>query len=138
MRLTFILLFLAGTLSLHAQTEEDSMSKISTCLNYYLDGGTQNDFDILQKAFHSTATMRYIGGENYQDVNAVEFFKSRMKPGPAQDRKTRIVSIDVTGNAASAKIEIEYPTFYFYDYMHVLLINGEWKIVSKIFYKKEK
>ena len=45
--------------------------------------------------------------ETRKEVNAIEFFKSRMKPGPKQDRKTRIVSINVTGNAANAQVEIE-------------------------------
>lgn len=106
-------------------------------LNYYLEGGTNNDFETLKKAFHSTATMKYLG-EEYKEVNALEFFESRMKPGPKQNRKTRIIYSDISGNAANAKLEIEYPTFTFIDYMNLLLIDGEWKIVSKIFYKQEK
>lgn len=61
-----------------------------------------------------------------------------MKPGSAQNRKTRIVSIDATGHVAQAKLEIEYDTFYFHDYMQLLKMDGEWKIISKTFYKQNK
>jgi len=66
------------------------------------------------------------------------FFSENMRPGPRQDRITRIKSIDISGNSASAHIEIEYPTFSFMDYMHLLKFDDEWKIVSKIFYRQEK
>jgi len=108
---------------------------VEKTLFYYLDGGTNNDFDTLKKAFHKTATMKFIGDE-YKEVNALDFFKKGIKPGPKQNRKTRVTSIDISGNAANAKLEIEYPSFTFIDYMSLLKINGEWKIVSKIFYKK--
>ena len=80
--------------------------------------------------------MRYITNDGYQDVNALEFFGSRMKPGPKQDRKTEIVYVDVMGHAAHAKLVIKYPNFSFIDFMNLLKIDGEWKIVGKIFYRK--
>ena len=120
---------------LHAQDSDYSM--IEKTVNYYLEGGTNNDFETLKKAFHENATMKYIGDE-YQEVNAIEFFGSRMKAGPKQNRQTRVASIDISGNAANAKLEIEYPTFTFIDYMNLLKIDGEWKIVSKIFYRQMK
>lgn len=128
------LLFVCGLITI-ASAQKSDYALVEQTVNYYLDGGTNNDFETLKKAFHETATMRYIG-EAYTEVNALEFFGSRMKPGPAQNRKTRIAYINVTGHAASARLEIEYPTFTFIDYMNLLKIEGEWKIVSKIFYRK--
>lgn len=124
--------------TVNGQSEMENYVAIGQTLNYYLEGGTNNDFETLSKAFHPTATMKYISEGAYKEVNAIEFFKSRMKPGPKSDRKTRIVSIDLAGNAANAKLEIEYEDFYFIDFMNLLLIDGEWKIVSKIFYRKGK
>ena len=133
-RLFLISSFLmAFSIGLQAQVSE--LQLIEKTLNYYLEGGTNNDFETLKQAFHPTATMKFIG-EEYTEVNAIEFFKSRMKPGPKQKRATRIVSVNIAGNAASARLEIEYPSFMFIDYMNLLKIDGEWKIVSKIFYKK--
>ncbi len=130
----FLLLFFPAWFAV-AQSGADAYPEVAQTLNYYLEGGTNNDYETLKKAFHETATMRYLGDGEYKDVNALQFF-SRMKPGPKQNRETRLVSIDISGNAASAKLEIKYPTFTFIDYMHLLHIDGEWKIVSKIFYRR--
>ena len=132
--LLFLISILISTVSI---AQSSDYSQIEKTVNYYLEGGTNNDFATLKKAFHENASMKYIG-EEYTEVNALEFFGSRMKPGPGQNRLTRIVSIDVSGNAANAKLEIEYPTFTFVDYMNLLKIDGEWKIVSKIFYRQPK
>ena len=130
-----ILIFLAFSVITFSAMGQEEHTAVAKAVNYYLDGGTNNDFETLKKAFHPDATMRWIG-EDYTDVNALEFFESRMKPGPPQNRETRIAMIDVTGNAATAKLEIEYPTFTFIDYMNLLKIEGEWKIISKIFYRR--
>ncbi len=134
--LSLVILILSGTY-LQAQSNAEDHAAISTTLNYYLEGGTQNDFSTLSKAFHPNATMKSVGENGIRETNAVAFFKKGMKPGPAQNRKTRIISVDISGTAANARLEIEYDTFTFIDYMHLLKIDGEWKIVSKIFYKKD-
>ena len=41
-------------------------------------------------------------------------------------------------NTASAKIILDHPATRFVDYMSLLKIDGEWKIVSKIFYAEPK
>ena len=130
--LTICLFSVFFTIAGSAQSDYD---QIAETVSYYLDGGTNNDFETLKKAFHPDATMKYIK-EGYQEVNAVEFFQSFMKPGPPQNRETKIISIDVSGEAAHAKLEIQYPTFAFIDYMNLLKIDGEWKIVNKIFHKR--
>lgn len=121
----------------YAQSNAENHVALTKTLNYYLEGGTDNDFEILKKAFHPTATMKFIR-DGYKEVNALEFFEKGMKPGPKQNRKTRIVYTNISGTAASAQLETEYPAFTLIDYMNLLLIDGKWKIVSKIFYRQEK
>ena len=128
-----ILLLICYSSNLFSQ--ETDYQQIERTVSYYLDGGTNNDFETLKKAFHENATMKYIT-DDYKEVNALEFFQKAIKPGPKQNRKTRIAYINIAGHAANAKLEIDYPTFTFIDYMNLLKINGEWKVVSKIFYKK--
>lgn len=126
------ILILLFTIVLQAQDSDYQL--IEKTLSYYLEGGTNNDFEMLEKAFHPTATMKFVG-EKYKEVNAVDFFRKAMKPGPKQDRQTRIVSISMAGNAANAQIEIMTPTVTLIDFMNLLKIDGGWKIVSKIFAK---
>jgi hypothetical protein len=49
-----------------------------------------------------------------------------------------IESVDVTGNAAVAKIVLDYPTTRLTDYFTLLKVDGEWKIMNKIFYAEPK
>jgi protease I len=95
-------------------------------------GGTNNDFETFKKAFHESATMIYMKDE-YQEVNAIDFFEKIMKPGPTQNRKTSILSIDYSGSYASAKLKIDYPKHSYIDYMHLIKIDDEWKVVNQIF-----
>ncbi len=117
--------------------QESDYAMVEKTVNYYLEGGTNNDFATLKKAFHENATMKYITKDGYKEVNALEFF-GKMKPGDPQNRKTSVEYINITGHAANAKLLIEYPTFSFIDYMNLLKIDGEWKVVNKIFYRKQK
>lgn len=135
MKKIFLILGLFPIFGLNAQNSDYQL--IEKTLNYYLDGGTNNDFETLKKAFHTTAIMRS-SFEEYKEVNAIDFFEKAMKPGPKAKRKTSIAFINVNGNAACARLEIEYPKNKFVDFMNLLKINGEWKIVSKIFYAEDK
>ena len=135
MKTYFILLTFCFAFVTFSQAQDSEYALVEKTVKYYLDGGTNNDFNTLKKAFHKNATMKFVG-DQYKEVNALDFFEKGMKPGPKQNRKTRIAYINVSGHAANAKLEIEYPTFTFIDYMNLLKIDGEWKIVSKIFYKK--
>ena len=52
--------------------------------------------------------------------------------------KIEIVPVNMEALAATGKIKIEINKTILYDYMNMLKINGEWKIVSKIFSRKNK
>jgi len=44
-----------------------------------------------------------------------------------------LTSIDITDDAASAKIVDEFATMKFTNYLSLLKIKGAWKIVSKLY-----
>ena len=118
--------------------QSNDFKSIATTLNYYLDGGTNNDYSTLIKAFHKDAEVKFINDNNEIESKKAKEFFGGMKPGPKSNRKTRIANINVTGHAANAHIVIEFPDFEFNDYMTLLKVNGEWKIVTKIFFGEKK
>ncbi len=130
-----VLLFFTAGVFCTINAQESDYQLVEQTLNYYMEGGSNRDFNTLKKAFHETATMKYITDEGYKEVNALEFF-SGMKTGSRIDRKNRIAEITISGHAANARLELEYPDFTFVDMMNLLKIDGEWKIVNKIFYKR--
>ncbi|MFL1895193.1 nuclear transport factor 2 family protein [Aquimarina sp. 2-A2] len=138
MKTTKLALILCMLVSSYAVAQNVEHALVEQTISYYLDGGTNNDFELLKKAFHETATMKFVRKGEYKEVNALEFFEKAITPGPKQNRTAKIITIDISGNAAQAKLTIEYPTFYFMDYMNLLKIDGEWKVVSKIFNRQNK
>ena len=70
------------------------------------------------------------------NIRSSEAYASGFNGKPAADegaRRRRIVSVDVSGTAATAKIELDYPQTKFIDYMSLLKIKGEWRIAAKVF-----
>jgi|SRR5688572_1070577 len=121
-----------------AQTDIKTIQEIQTVLTYYLDGGTNGDSVMFSKAFVPDGQMRYMRNDTIFNVSLKDFMARARNNGVKQDRKTKIENIQVFGNAASAKLTIENPTFYFHDIMSLLKTKDGWKIVGKIFYREDK
>ncbi len=126
------------TLTVKAQNDQPAVKEIETVCNYYLDGGTNGDSVMFSKAFLPDGQMRYMRNDTVMNVLLKDFMARSRNTGIKQDRKTKIESVQVFGNAATAKLTIEYPTFYFHDIMSLLKTKEGWKIVNKIFYREQK
>lgn len=133
-----LLLFISLALAGNAQTDVKTIQEIETVCTYYLDGGTNGDSLMFSKAFVPDGQMRYMRNDTLFNVSLKDFMARIRNNGVKQDRKTKIENIQVFGNAATAKLTVEYPTFYFHDIMSLLKTKEGWKIVSKIFYREEK
>lgn len=57
----------------------------------------------------------------------------RLEPGEVDSTVRRVVSVDVVGDAAIAKLELKRPDALLTDYMSLLEVDGRWVIVNKIF-----
>lgn len=127
----FLLLSFIG----YSQTNSEETS-VRACLQEYMSG----DGNRMEKAFHTSATMKYIDITNgeFKDVPIGEFIARVKANTTKQERKIEIVSVNIEGTAATGKIKIETDKVIMYDYMNMLKINGEWKIVSKIFSRQNK
>ena len=133
-----IVILIAFSFTTKAQTDLKTMQEIQTVLTYYLDGGTNGDSVMFSKAFVPDGQMRYMRNDTVFNLSLKDFMARARNNGVKQERKTKIENIQVFGNAASAKLTIEYPTFYFHDIMSLLKTKDGWKIVGKIFYREDK
>lgn len=117
----------------------DDKEGITTALNYYMEGAMNRDFNTLKEAFHEKAIMTIANEKEgtFKQVNAREFF-SKMKPGEPLKRKNEIVSIDIAGQTAFARLKIEDDEKIFHDFMTLQKLNGRWYIVNKSFYREAK
>ncbi len=121
-----------------AQTDVKTIQEIETVCTYYLDGGTNGDSLMFAKAFLPQGQLLFMRNDTLRIISLAEFTARVKNTGQKQKRSTRIESIQVFGDAAVAKLTIEYDTFYFHDIMSLLKTEQGWKIVSKIFYREMK
>ncbi|MFC0772575.1 nuclear transport factor 2 family protein [Terrimonas alba] len=130
---TLLTSFLFSTILLAQQNEE---AAVRACLENYMSG----DGNRMEKAFHPSATMKYIDAKTneFKDVPIADFIARVKANTNKSERKIEIVALNIEGNAANGKIRIESGDVTLYDYMNMLKIDGEWKIVSKIFSRTSK
>ena len=137
----FVLIGIVTTISAQ-KTAADNQEKelVKVPLNNYLQGQITGNPEFIRKAFHKDARIMAFRDGKLTNLSVAEFavrFNGKTATDEAQ-RKRTIESLDVSGNAASAKIVLDYPAIKFVDYMSLLKIDGEWKIVNKSFYAEPK
>lgn len=136
---SFFLALLSSTLS--AQSDERALATVPL-ENYLLAHATGNP-EYARKAFHTEGNMTWIREGKFTSESFDAFIKRAFTGKPAADedkRKDRrkIEMIDIAGNAAIARIVLDYPSVKFVDFMTLLKIDGEWKIVNKTFFAEPK
>ena len=138
-----LLLFILALCSLAASAQETEKAAVRVPLENYIKAHATGDPEYARKAFHTEGNMIWIRDGKYSMKSFDSFIKRAFTGKPAADEEQRkngrkIEAIDVNGTAAVAKIILDYPTVKFVDYMTLLKINGEWKIVNKSFYAEPK
>ena len=121
-----------------AQNAEEAA--VRQALDYYIQGHATGQGENFRKVFHTDSKLFAVRDGKYWQLASEEYI-ARAPGKPADDeaqRKRSIESIDITGNAAMAKIVLDYPQVKFTDYMSLLKIDGHWRIVNKIFYAEPK
>jgi hypothetical protein len=138
--LAFFLLAVVGVLpfvetrDLHAASEAE-VAAARVPLEHYINAHATGNPDYVRKAFFPEAKIMAFRDGKLLNLS-VEEFASRFSGKPAADesqRQRRIDSLTITGNAGVARIVLDYPDTTLTDYMSLLKVDGEWKIVNKVF-----
>jgi hypothetical protein len=108
---------------------------ITKVLQHYIDGARSGKGDLMKPAFHSDATIYgYVGADLFAGPIR-NLYDWNDENGPAPDIVSRITHFDVVGTAASVRLESDNWTGHrFTDFFNLLKIDGQWKIMNKIFY----
>ncbi|MGE3465969.1 MAG: nuclear transport factor 2 family protein [Pyrinomonadaceae bacterium] len=133
-----IAIIVLGSFGAFAQASEKDAVRVP--LENYIKGHETGSAEYMKKAFHTEGHLMFIRDRKYTTRSFAEYIGGMTgKPAPDEaKRKRTIEDIDVAGNAAVARIVLDYPTAVFVDYMTLLKIDGEWKIVNKTFYVEPK
>jgi hypothetical protein len=129
-----IVALLGISVNTFAQSEDEA---IKETLNNYLEGGSVGDTARLNRAFFALANLRSLSKDGKISEMPVKKFIASVPAGGAK-WASKIVSYSYAGTAATAVTEEELPSFKFVDFLNLLKINGEWKIVSRVYSRVEK
>ena len=132
MKKTLLLLTIfLGTLSANAQTE---IEKINKPLMDYIEGTANGEPDRLKRAFHPDFNLYFVQNDSVKAWSGKGYI-SNVKQGRKSNRIGKIISVDYENDAAIAKIEIDMPDRkrLYTDYLMLLKVKDDWKIIHKSF-----
>ena len=119
-----------------AQDVVSDYDAICRVLQLCTEGEAKGDVAKLREAFHEDARMfGSIAGERY-DVPIEELFSlAESEPADTGNYRSRVLSVQQTGDAAVGVVAEEgyWGTVSFIDYFLLARIDGDWKIVCKLF-----
>ncbi|MCG8328990.1 MAG: serine hydrolase [Chitinophagales bacterium] len=135
MKKIIILLLIFSWGSCIAQNEVELVQRV---LLDYIEGTTYSDTLKIKKAFHHNASLYSVADGELKTIPIKEYV-SYFRDGKKQDRIGTIIDIDVINNAATAKVKIEVPSrsSVYIDYFLLLKLNEGWKIIQKIYTRKD-
>ncbi|MDX6197607.1 MAG: hypothetical protein QOJ79_758 [Actinomycetota bacterium] len=108
--------------------------RITAKIEGYVLGCQKGDEATLKDVFHADARMFGAVGDTRYDISIVPGMSQAVTDMPTVDHDARILSIDISGDAASVKLaESRFWGQDFVDFFLLNRIDGEWQIVAKSF-----
>ena len=119
----------------NSPTNGSERDAINNVVQIYLDGAKSGKGDDMKPAFYKDATVfGYVGPDLFAGP-IQQLFAWNDENGPATELQSRIASIDLVDTVATVRLELDNWTGHrFTDLFTLLKLNGEWKIMNKVFH----
>jgi hypothetical protein len=131
-----LLVALTGLVLSAAGPRQDDEALVRRALEHYFQGHATGDGAHFRAAFHPEGRVVSVRDGKLATMTVEEYVGRAATGRPAADearRRRRIETIDITNNTAVAKLVLDYPEVRFTDYMTLLKVGDEWRIISKAF-----
>ena len=116
-------------------TYVNEIDAIRSVVEHYIRGARTGKGAAMKPAFHDDASVYGYVGPDLFGGPIQGLYDWNDENGPAKDVDVRFTSIDIVGTAASVRLDMDNWTGHrFTDFFNLVKIDGEWKIVSKVFY----
>lgn len=125
--LTFIMLIGFSAVSF-AQTDDEAVRATATD---YIEGTSNGDIPRIKRAFTETAALYGVNDDGSMRHIPIAKYMSYFKPNVKNDRRGKIVAVDIVNNAANVKIEILSQGWKYTDFLLLLKLKDGWKIINK-------
>lgn len=123
-----------------SQTLEEEKAAIAKTIQFYFEGMLERDKSKLDQAFDPSARLIGYRGDKFT-VTPYEEWASGTAKGEKRnpaDFQNHLVGIEIKGYTAIAKTELYWPGIYYYDFLTLIKIDGQWKIVHKTWYEEKR
>lgn len=112
---------------------------VEETIRHYFRSGDENDAAELETAFHPTLGMYWVGKDGSPQALERRSWAERIRAATRRQPATlrRIDSLEVVGEMAVARLHSEFPTHQFEDVVTLLRVGGRWRIVLKVFHRRE-
>jgi hypothetical protein len=118
-----------------AQVPAAPEAQVRAVVERYLHGLKFNNVKDFEAAFWPEARLLFVKKDgSIGQLTQQDWYKMFAGAAGKEEQGTlKILTVDVTDNAASVKVIETYPTSVYVDYLNLLHIGGEWRIVNKIY-----
>jgi hypothetical protein len=113
-----------ATAEKNGEAEKTAIEKV---VKDYVSVTDKQDREAIERAFHPSAKLMSVGKEGLREMSQEEWWGRISKIPNPKERKFNISLIDMKGLAAVVRVDFETSS----DYLSLLKINGNWKIVNK-------
>lgn len=135
-----LLLFTATACNQLQAAPSPERDAVAATVQLYFQGHATGNGDFFRKAFHPEAKLFWVKDGALAQKTSAEFAAGAEGKPPADEAKRvrKIEMIDIAGDAAVAKVVLDYPSVGFVDYLSLLKIDGKWVVINKIFHREAK
>lgn len=116
--------------------DDAEMKAASVPVENYIKALQTGNADYARLAFHKDARMIGNNRAGYLSMPIEEWmagFQGQPSDDEAQRRRSFQI-IDLTPTTGVARVDLSYPGVTMIDYMTLLKVDGEWKIINKLFH----
>ncbi len=119
----------------NAPTNVSDYDAIAKTVQHYIGGAKSGRGADMKPAFHKDATIfGYVGTDLFAGP-IQQLFAWNDQNGPATGLQARIARIDLIDTVATVRLELDNWTGHRYtDLFTMLKVDGEWKIMNKVFH----
>jgi aldose sugar dehydrogenase len=131
-KIIFLVIMMAISISALSAQNPDKPLIETMIKDLYFEGWMTGDTSKIGQAMHPTCHLKFYRDGQFTDISRADYL-SRFKPKAKEAGvEGRIILLDITGNIASAKCELETPKAIFTDYFNIIRVAERWYIVDKI------
>lgn len=118
-----------------ARTAVNEYDAIVATIQHYIEGGRLGSSAEMRKAFHADATIFGYLGPDFIGGPIQGLYDWVDQNPPAAGLQVRIVSVNVEGTVAAVRLDMDdWGGHRFTDMFTMLKVDGEWKVINKVFH----